>query len=91
MIGRHTPPDKAKGGGPALDHIHAGDDRLDDRSERGVRAIVDEEKVLLAEVRALGAGLAASSVDAIDLAILAGALEADVLVREKLAPQRRMC
>lgn len=70
--------------------IHAGDDRLDDRSERGVRAIVDEEKVLLAEVRALGAGLAASSVDAIDLAILAGALEADVLVREKLAPQRRM-
>jgi uncharacterized protein (DUF885 family) len=70
--------------------LHANDDRLDDRSEKGVRAILDEEKVLLADVRAVGAGLDARSPDGIDLAVLLGALEADVLMREKLAPHRRM-
>ena len=70
--------------------LHAHDHLLDARSEARVRAILDEEKVFLAEVRAVESGVDPRSADGVDLAMLAGALEADVLVREKLAPHRRM-
>lgn len=70
--------------------LHAHDDLLDGRSEAHVRAILDEEKVFLAEVRAVESSVDPRSADGVDLAMLAGALEADVLVREKLAPHRRM-
>ncbi len=70
--------------------LHAHDDRLDERREGEVRAILDEEKVFLAEVRAVESSVDPRSSDGVDLAMLAGALEADVLVREKLAPHRRM-
>ncbi len=70
--------------------LHAHDDRLDDRTEHGVRALIDAEKLLLADVRAFETSLNGRDADAIDLGILRGVLEADILVREKVAPHRRM-
>jgi uncharacterized protein (DUF885 family) len=70
--------------------LHANDHLLDDRSEHGVRAILDEEKVFLAEVRVAEAAVDPRSAGGVDLTMLAGALEADVLRREKLASHRRM-
>ena len=70
--------------------LHGHDDVLDGRGEARVRQIIDEEKVFLAEVRAAESAADPRSSDGVDLTMLVGALEADVLVREKLAPHRRM-